>query len=145
MRRSMRTTAVAVFATAGLVAGLTGCELTEKAEKEVVEQVDKTVNEPYEVTYEVTGKNIESIEYTVDGGTALKPKMETAKNPTLPWTKTVTLRGIMPSTLAPFALSTAAEAEITCKIIHKGKVLAEKTGKGLAVATGCVAESPIGG
>jgi hypothetical protein len=33
---------------------------------------------------------------------------------------------------------------VSCKIVHKGKVIAEKKGESLINAGGCVAESPIG-
>ncbi|MEU5978210.1 hypothetical protein [Streptomyces sp. NPDC047315] len=143
MHRSIRKAAVAATVTAGLVFGLTACSEAEEAVKDkAVDQVDKAVNEEYEVTLEVTGKNVDSIVYSAGGGTALEPKMETVEKPTLPWTKTVKLRGVMPASVLPTALD-AGGTELTCKITHKGKVLAEKSGSGIASAGGCVAISPI--
>ncbi|ANW17457.1 MmpS family transport accessory protein [Streptomyces clavuligerus] len=146
MRRSLRTCAVA-FTAAGLIFGLSACSEAEKAkekvEKEAVDQVDKAVNEEYEVTYEVTGSGVDSIQYTVSGGSAMEPKMETVEKPALPWTKTVKLRGITPPSVLPVALD-ATGAKVSCKIVHKGKTLKEETGEGLAAAGGCVAVSPIG-
>ncbi|QIP85073.1 hypothetical protein GLX30_14740 [Streptomyces sp. Tu 2975] len=140
MKRSIRTAVRAVTATgiaAGLAFGLTACS-------EAVDQVDKVVDEKYEVTYEVTGKNVDSIQYHGGGGEAMNPKIETVDKPTLPWTKTVTLRGIMPAAVMPVAADLTG-TEVTCRITHKGKVLKEETGEGLATAGGCIAESPVGG
>ncbi|MFI5617976.1 MmpS family transport accessory protein [Streptomyces sp. NPDC051567] len=137
-------TTMTAIAAAGLVFGLTGCsEVTEAAKKETVDKVDSAVNEQYEVTYEVTGKSIDSIKFSAGGGTALDPKMETVDKPTVPWSKTVTLRGIMPPTVFPSAVDASGSAEVTCKIIYKGKVIAEQSGQGLAAASGCTAVSPI--
>ncbi|MFH8616560.1 MmpS family transport accessory protein [Streptomyces sp. NPDC017979] len=144
MHRSIRKAAVAATVTAGLVFGLTACSEAEEAVKDkAVDQVDKVVNEEYEVTLEVTGKSVDSIVYTAGGGTAMDPKMETVEKPTLPWTKTVKLRGVMPASVLPSALDAGGDAEMTCKITHKGKVIAEKSGSGIATAGGCVAVSPI--
>ncbi|ATW50097.1 hypothetical protein CGZ69_21565 [Streptomyces peucetius subsp. caesius ATCC 27952] len=141
MKRSTRTALRAVTA-AGLVAvlafALAACS------DEAVEQVDKAVDETYEVTYEVTGRSVDSIQFHGGGGDALNPKIETVDGPTLPWRKTVTLRGIMPAAVMPVAADPAG-AGITCRITHKGKVLAEENGKGLVTSGGCVAESPVGG
>ncbi|MGW4029367.1 MmpS family transport accessory protein [Streptomyces sp. NPDC004838] len=142
MRRSIRTAACAVAA-AGLVFGLGACsEASEAAKDEAVKQIDKAVNEEYEVTYEVTGKNVDSIEFAAGGGTALEPKTDSVDKPALPWTKTVTLRGILPPSVMPIAIDTSG-AEVTCKIVYKGKTIAEQSGEGLATAGGCVAVSPI--
>ncbi|GLF97932.1 MmpS family transport accessory protein [Streptomyces yaizuensis] len=138
MRRSIRTAAVAVSAV-GLVFGLSACS---EVEKKAVDAVDKTVNEEYEVTYEVTGKSVEAITFTGGGGTAASPKIETVDNPTLPWTKTVKLKGIMAPVVTPVAVDLTGAAEVTCKIVYKGKALDEKSGKGIG-ATGCNAMSPL--
>ncbi|MFI1016689.1 MmpS family transport accessory protein [Streptomyces sp. NPDC020965] len=147
MHRSIRTTAVTALTVAGLVFGLSACsEITEAgdaAKDKAVDQVDKTVNEKYDVTYEVTGKSVDSIQFAAGGGTALAPKMETVEKPVLPWKKTVTLRGILPPSVLPVALDATGDAQVTCKIIYKGKAIAEKSGEGLAAAGGCVAVSPI--
>ncbi|MFF0445160.1 MmpS family transport accessory protein [Streptomyces sp. NPDC004609] len=144
MHRSIRSTTVAAMAAAGLVFGLAGCsEVSEAAKDEAVDQVDKAVNETYEVTYEVTGTSVDSIQFTATGGTATKPTMETVDKPALPWKKTVTLRGIVPPSVLPIALDAGADAKVTCKIIYKGKAIAEESGAGLAAAGGCVAVSPI--
>ncbi|MFJ8072630.1 MmpS family transport accessory protein [Streptomyces sp. NPDC096176] len=140
MNRSIRTTARAVAATglaAGLAFGLTACS-------EAVDTVDKAVNETYEVTYEVTGKNVDSIQFHAGGGEAMNPKIETVDKPTLPWKKTVTLRGIMPAAVMPIAADLTG-ADVSCKITHEGKVLKEEKAEGLVTAGGCIAESPIGG
>ncbi|MFI1398902.1 MmpS family transport accessory protein [Streptomyces sp. NPDC020681] len=134
MNRTIRSAACALAA-AGLAIGLTACDAA-------VDQVDKAVNEAYEVTYEVTGKGVDSIDFHAGGGTAMEPKIETVQKPALPWTKTVTLKGIMPPAVMPVALD-AAGAEVTCKITYKGKVIKEAKGEGLATAGGCVAVSPI--
>ncbi|MBT2367819.1 hypothetical protein J7E88_21525 [Streptomyces sp. ISL-10] len=135
MNRSARS-ALSVLAAVGLAFGGTACS-------EAVDTVDKAVNEEYQVTYEVMGKNVDSISYHAGGGKAMDPKPETVDKPTLPWKKTVTLRGIMPAAVMPVAADLTG-AEVTCKITYKGKVLAEKKGEGLATAGGCVAESPVG-
>ncbi|MBT2493789.1 hypothetical protein J7E96_35910 [Streptomyces sp. ISL-96] len=126
-------------ATVGLVFGLGACsEATEAAKKESVDQIDKAIDEKYEVTYEVTGKNIESIEFVGGEGTAMEPKLESVKKPTLPWKKTVTLRGIMPPSVSPISLD---PADLTCKVIYKGETI--KEAKGEKALLGCIAESPI--
>ncbi|MEU3598966.1 MmpS family transport accessory protein [Streptomyces sp. NPDC006798] len=144
MRRNLRHTAIAAFATAGLVFGLSACsEVEEAAKDKATDAVDKTVNKEYQVTYEVTGASIDSIEFANGEGTALKPTLETVKNPKLPWTKTVTLRGIMAPTVIPSAVDLTASANITCKVTHEGKVLVEKKSEGAAAISACVAVSPI--
>ncbi|MGW1881066.1 MmpS family transport accessory protein [Streptomyces sp. NPDC001970] len=134
MNRTIRSAAGA-FAAAGLAFGLVGCDAA-------VDQVDKAVNETYEVTYEVTGKNVDSIEYNAGGGTATEPKLESVQKPTLPWKKTVTLKGIEAPTVVPIAVDLAG-GEVGCKITYKGKVIKEESGAGVAAATGCIALSPI--
>ncbi|MFE0420915.1 MmpS family transport accessory protein [Streptomyces sp. NPDC058953] len=144
MRRSLRHTTIAVTATAGLVFGLTACSEAEEAVKDrATDAVDKTVNKEYEVTYEVTGKNIDSVKFANGQGSATAPTMETVDKPKLPWTKTVTLRGIMPPTLIPTALDVTAAAEITCKVTYKDKVIAEQKSQGAAAISPCIAVSPI--
>ena len=139
MTRALRATRTAVCAAAvtGLALGLSSCS-------EAVDQVDKAVNETYVVTYEVTGKNVDSIGFHGGGGKAMDPKVETVTNPKLPWTKTVTLRGIMPAAVMPVAADIEG-AEVECRITYKGKVLEEQSAGGLATAGGCIAESPITG
>jgi hypothetical protein len=133
--------AVFALAVAGLVLSLGACsETVDKA----VDEVDKAVDEKYQVTYEVTGTGVDEIQFHGGGGDAMNPKLETVKSPTLPWKKTVTLRGIMPSAVMPFAVE-AGGAEIACTITYKGKVIEEAKGEGLMTAGGCVAVSPIGG
>lgn len=139
MNRTVRA-AVTTLAVTGLALGLGACSEAQK--DAAADQVDKAVNETYEVTYEVTGKNVDTIEFNGGKGTAMEPKVETVEKPTLPWKKTVTLRGIMPSAVMPVAVDPAG-AELTCKIIHKGEVLKEETAEGVATAGGCVAASPI--
>jgi len=136
MNHTIRT-AVCAVAVAGLAFGLSACS-------DAVDAVDKATNETYEVTYEVTGTNVDSIEFNAGGGTAMEPKPETVQKPTLPWKKTVTLRGIMPASVMPVAADVEG-AEVTCKITHKGKILKEENAKGLVTVGGCVAASPIGG
>ncbi|MFH9010990.1 MmpS family transport accessory protein [Streptomyces sp. NPDC017943] len=136
MNRSYRA-AVCSVAVAGLALGLTACS-------EAVDQVDKAVNETYQVTYEVTGKNVDSIEFHGGGGKAMDPKIESVSKPELPWKKTVTLRGIMPAAVMPVALDPEG-AEVTCKIIYKGEVIEEQSAEGLVTSGGCTAESPVGG
>nr|WP_251072095.1 hypothetical protein [Streptomyces sp. ISL-43] len=103
---------------------------------------DKAVNETYEVTYEVTGKSVDSITFHDGGGTATAPNLATVDKPVAPWKKKVTLRGIMPAAVSPVALDGAAD--LTRKVIYKGKVIKEATGEA-AMAGGCVAVSPIAG
>lgn len=134
MNRTLRAVLCSVAA-GGLALGLSSCS-------EAVDQVDKAVNETYEVTYEVTGKNIESIDFHGGGGKAMEPKIESVSKPELPWKKTVTLRGIMPAAVMPVATDPEG-AQVTCKIIYKGKVLEEQSAEGLVTAGGYTAESPI--
>jgi hypothetical protein len=134
MNRTIRTAALSIALT-GLAFGLSAC-----SEEETVDTVDKVVDQTYEVTYEVTGKNVESIEFNGGGGKAMDPKTATVKKPALPWKKTVTLRGVMPSAVMPVS----TDSTVSCKILHKGKVIAEEKGESLINAGGCVTESPIG-
>ncbi|MFV0128212.1 MmpS family transport accessory protein [Streptomyces sp. HMX112] len=131
---------VSVLAAGGLAFGLGACSVAEEAAK----QAEKEVNEPYEVTYEITGKGIDSIDYHTDNGGAAKPKVETVRKPTLPWTKTVKLRGLLPPGVIPVAADPDG-VEMTCKIIYKGEVIEESSAKGMAAATGCIATSPVAG
>ncbi|MCX4964340.1 MmpS family transport accessory protein [Streptomyces sp. NBC_00654] len=142
MSRTARTAAGAV-AVAGLVFGLGACS-SETVDKAVDKAVDKTVTEKYEVTYEVTGTGVDEIQFHGGEGEAMEPKLETVKAPTLPWKKTVTLTGIMPPAVMPFALE-AGGADVTCTITYKGKVIKEAKGEGMLAAGGCVAVSPIVG
>ncbi|MET9580031.1 MmpS family transport accessory protein [Streptomyces massasporeus] len=134
MNRTLRA-AVCSVAIGGLALGLSSCS-------EAVDQVDKAVNETYEVTYEVTGKSIDSIDFHGGGGKAMEPKIESVSKPELPWKKTVTLRGIMPAAVMPIATDPEG-AQVTCKITYKGRVLEEQSAEGLVTAGGCTAESPI--
>ncbi|MFF7733455.1 MULTISPECIES: MmpS family transport accessory protein [unclassified Streptomyces] len=134
MNRTLRA-AVCSVAVGALALGLSSCS-------EAVDQVDKAVNETYEVTYEVTGKNVDSIDFHGGGGKAMEPKIESVSKPELPWKKTVTLRGIMPAAVMPIATDPEG-AQVTCKIIYKGKVIEEQSAKGLVTAGGCTAESPV--
>lgn len=143
MNRTIRTNrvnrtvraAVCAVAVTGLMLGLAACS-------EAVDAVDKATNETYEVTYEVTGKNVDSIDFHGGGGKATEPKIETVQKPALPWKKTVTLRGIMPPAVMPVAADITG-SEVSCKITYKGKVIKEEKGEGLAAAAGCIAVSPI--
>ncbi|GGX04681.1 hypothetical protein [Streptomyces chryseus] len=138
MNRFIRT-AVCAAAVTGLSFGLGACDVTEAAKDEAVEQVDKSMDEKYEVTYEVTGKGVESIEFAGGKGTAMDPKMESVKNPPLPWKKTVTLRGIMPPAVSPISIQDTAD--LTCKVVYKGETI--KEAKGEKALLGCIAVSPI--
>ncbi|WP_406421555.1 hypothetical protein OH809_17225 [Streptomyces sp. NBC_00873] len=134
--RTIRT-AVSAAVVLGLAVGLGACS-------EAVDQVDKAVDETYEVTYEVTGTSVDEIQFHAGGGKAMDPEIETVKSPTLPWRKTVTLRGIMPPAVMPVALDENG-ADVACSITHKGKVIKEAKGEGLITAGGCVAVSPVTG
>lgn len=137
MRKSSPST-LSALALAGLAFAAAGCS-AGTAEK-AVDQVDKVVNETYEVTYEITGKTVDSVSFHDGGGTATAPNLATADQPGTPWTKTVTLRGIMPPAVSPSSVDNTAD--LTCKVIYKGKVIKEATGEA-AMAGGCVAVSPI--
>jgi len=134
MNRAIRTAVLSV-ALASLALSLSAC-----TEEKAVDAVDKAVDETYEVTYVVAGKNVASIEFNAGGGKAMAPETATVNKPALPWKKTVTLRGIMPSSVLPVS----SDPTVSCKILHKGKVIAEAKGESMINAGGCVAESPIG-
>ncbi|MEU4025120.1 MmpS family transport accessory protein [Streptomyces anulatus] len=140
--RPVRTAAHAL-AIAGLVLGLGACS-AESVDEAIAKGVDTTVDEKYEVTYEVTGKSVDEITYHGGAGEAMEPELETVTAPTLPWKKTVELRGIMPPAVMPIAVD-AGGADITCSITYKGKVIKEAKGEGMLTAGGCVAVSPIVG
>ncbi|MCX4489110.1 MULTISPECIES: MmpS family transport accessory protein [Streptomyces] len=131
------------LAIAGLVLGLGACS-AESVDEAIAKGVDTTVDEKYEVTYEVTGKSVDEITYHGGAGEAMEPELETVTSPTLPWKKTVELRGIMPPAVMPVAVD-AGGADITCTITYKGKVIKEAKGEGMLTAGGCVAVSPIVG
>ncbi|MEU9063290.1 hypothetical protein AB0D13_31605 [Streptomyces sp. NPDC048430] len=143
MNRTMRTTrhglttraAASASAVCGLVLVLGGCS---------PESVDKVVDETYQVTYEVTGTGVGEIQFHGGGGDAMDPEIETVKSPTLPWKKTVTLRGIMPAAVMPVAPDEGT-AELACTITHKGEVIGEAKGEELLTSGGCVAVSPVTG
>ncbi|MEV0445663.1 MmpS family transport accessory protein [Streptomyces spectabilis] len=137
MKRSIRT-AVCALAAAGLALTLGACS---EAEKKAVDAVDKAVNEKYEVTYEVSGKSVDEIEFAAGAGSAANPKLEKAAKPELPWKKTVTLRGIMPPTVVPISTDPTG-SDLTCKVIYKGEVIKEASGEN--VVAGCIAVSPMG-
>ncbi|MEV3892568.1 MmpS family transport accessory protein [Streptomyces anulatus] len=146
--RTVRTTrpvgtAAHALAIAGLVLGLGACS-AESVDEAIAKGVDTTVDEKYEVTYEVTGKSVDEITYHGGAGEAMEPELETVTSPTLPWKKTVELRGIMPPAVMPIAVD-AGGADITCSITYKGKVIKEAKGEGVLTAGGCVAVSPIVG
>ncbi|MEF9904150.1 MmpS family transport accessory protein [Streptomyces sp. P9-A2] len=144
IRRSLMSALVA----GGLVLGLGACseakdEAARQVEDELVEEVDRQLDEEYEVTYEVTGEKADSIDFNAGGGDATDPKFETVNNPTLPWKKTVKLRGIEAPAVIPVTVDADGSGALSCKILHKGKTLAEESDAGTVSATGCVAVSPI--
>ncbi|MFJ9638164.1 hypothetical protein [Streptomyces sp. NPDC101178] len=135
--------AAGALAVTGLVFALGACS-ADSVDEAVGKAVDKSVDETYEVTYEVTGTSVDEIAFHGGGGDAMDPKLETVTSPTLPWKKTVTLRGIMPPAVMPMALE-AGGADVTCSITYKGEVIKEAKGEGMLTAGGCVAVSPIVG
>ncbi|KOU09698.1 hypothetical protein ADK88_04760 [Streptomyces sp. NRRL F-2295] len=141
MNRTTRVTRV--LAVSVLVLGLGACS-AESVDQAVNKAVDEAVDETYEVTYEVTGTSVDEITYHGGGGKAMEPELETVDAPTLPWKKTVKLRGIMPPAVMPLALD-AGGSDVTCTITYKGKVIKEAKGEGMLSAGGCVAVSPIAG
>ncbi|WP_406727385.1 MmpS family transport accessory protein [Streptomyces sp. GD-15H] len=146
IRRSLMSALVA----GGLVLGLSVCseaadDAAKQVEDELVEEVDKQLDEEYEVTYEVTGEKVDSIDFNAGGGDAADPKLETVDNPTLPWKKTVKLRGIEAPVVIPVTVGINGSGDLSCKILYKGEALAEESGAGTVSVTGCVAVSPIVG
>lgn len=99
MNRTSRS-AAAVLVAASMTFGLGACALNPD---EAAERVDSALNTTYEVTYEVTGSNIDSITYNAGGGGGVNPKLETVDKPTLPWSKTVTLKGVEAPLVTPVA------------------------------------------
>ncbi|MFF7873042.1 MmpS family transport accessory protein [Streptomyces californicus] len=141
MNRTTRVTRA--LAVSVLVLGLGACS-AESVDQAANKAVDEAVDETYEVTYEVTGTSVDEITYHGGGGKAMEPELETVDAPTLPWKKTVKLRGIMPPAVMPLALD-AGGSDVTCTITYKGKVIKEAKGEGMLSAGGCVAVSPIAG
>ncbi|MFE0045322.1 MmpS family transport accessory protein [Streptomyces albireticuli] len=139
MKRPLRHT-LSALALTGLALAAVGCgAVKEKAEEKVTEKVDQATNETYEVTYEITGSGTASVDFNGGKGTATAPELETLAEAKLPWTKTVTLKGIA----APTVQAVIVDGEVSCKITHKGKVIKENSAKGAAAAASCVAISPI--
>ncbi|MFI0979947.1 hypothetical protein ACH4SP_23450 [Streptomyces sp. NPDC021093] len=147
MNRTIRA-AVCAAAVTGLMFGLGACAEVEKAVKAgASEGADKAAKElldkPYEVTYEVTGKDVKTIEFAAGSGTAAEPRTEEDKKPVLPWKKTVTMNGVMPPSVMPNVSDVLKpDPDVTCKVTYKGKVLKEATGA-KAVAGGCIAVAPM--
>ncbi|MCX5204730.1 hypothetical protein OG897_25150 [Streptomyces sp. NBC_00237] len=154
MNRTIRT-AVCAAAVTGLVFGLSACEEVEKAVKagasegaeRAAKEADKAVGDmldkPYEVTYEVSGKDVDTIEFTEGGDAATAPVTKEDKKPVLPWKKTVKLNGIMPPSVMPNVKDALkADPDVTCKVTFQGKVLKEATGM-KASAGGCIAAAPM--
>ncbi|MFI5802738.1 hypothetical protein [Streptomyces sp. NPDC051561] len=156
MNRTART-ALCATAVTGLLFGLGACAEAEKAVKsgasaaaedsakelDKIDQVDKALKTEFEVTYEVTGKDVDSIEFAGGAGTATAPKNESVKKPALPWKKTVKLKGLMPPAVIPMTDKVVTVPDLTCKIVYKGKVLKEASGE-KAMAGGCIAPAPVG-
>ncbi|MGW4230937.1 hypothetical protein ACWEF9_16865 [Streptomyces sp. NPDC004980] len=138
--RTARSAACAVLV-GGLALGLTACSGTdgESVEESIDRAVDAAVDETYEVTYEVTGTKVDEIRFHDGGGDAMEPTTQTVESPTLPWRKTVTLRGIMPPAVMPLA---PESDDVACTITYKGEVITESEGEALLTSGGCVAVSP---
>ncbi|MGW2177395.1 hypothetical protein ACWCXX_04720 [Streptomyces sp. NPDC001732] len=141
--RTLRT-AVCAAAVLGLGMGLTACSGDADPVDRAVDRVDEAVDEMYEVTYEVTGTDVDEIQFHGGRGKATEPKIETVESPTLPWRKTVTLRGIMPPAVMPFVVD-GSTLEVGCSITYKGKVIKKLKGMDMLKAGGCVAVSPVAG
>ncbi|MEU2385452.1 hypothetical protein ABZ606_12400 [Streptomyces sp. NPDC012461] len=153
--KSVRRTCTTALVTAGVVLGLAACsgigdeaaeKAAEKADDEVIREVDRQIDEVYEVTYEVTGEKADFIEFNAGGGDASDPEFETVDDPALPWRKTVKLRGIEAPTVLPVLVEPdAGSGRLTCRIVYRGRTLAEKSGAEDVSSAGCVAVSPITG
>ncbi|MET9918047.1 hypothetical protein ABZZ04_13280 [Streptomyces sp. NPDC006435] len=132
--RTIRT-AFCAAAVLGLGPGLTACSGDAGP-------ADQAVDEPYEVTYEVIGKDVDEIQFTGGRGEAEKPELETVESPTLPWRKTVTLRGAVRPAVMPFPKD-GSTLEISCSITYKGKIVKKREGMGMLKSGGCEISSPI--
>ncbi|TXS66869.1 hypothetical protein EAO76_28605 [Streptomyces sp. sk2.1] len=102
------------------------------------------MDEAVDEAYEVTGKDIDEIQFHGGRGDAMEPEIETVESPGPPWRKTVTPRGIMPSAVMPFIVD-GSTADVRCSITYKGKVIKEGEGRHMIAAGGCVAVSPVAG
>ncbi|MGW6293000.1 hypothetical protein [Streptomyces sp. NPDC055058] len=149
--KSIRRTCTTALVTAGVVLSLGACSgigdgAAEKADDEVIREVDRQIDEVYEVTYEVTGDKADFIEFNAGGGDASDPEFETVDAPALPWRKTVKLRGIEAPTVLPVLVEPEdGSGRLTCRIVYRGRTLAEKSGAQAVSSAGCVAVSPITG
>ncbi|HCA87061.1 MAG TPA: hypothetical protein DEQ61_17230 [Streptomyces sp.] len=146
MTPSVRTVLI-VLAMTGLALSVAGCsgesrkETGDKAAEAITDRIDRETTETYRVTYEVTGEGVAAVEFNGGKGTATDPRLESVETPGTPWSTTVTLKGIAAPTV--LALAGPEGSEVTCRIIHKGELLVEKSvAKPLAPAS-CVALSPI--
>ncbi|MEV4739881.1 MmpS family transport accessory protein [Streptomyces sp. NPDC049555] len=116
---------------------LVGCS-AERAYKDETERLD---NKEFEVVYEVTGSNVKDLTYGV--GDRKKESSETVENPTLPWSKTVTMKGIATAPSLSLILGeSGGKAECVIKVNGKEARRATATGE-FGTAT-CVAVSPAG-
>src|SRR5690606_18592496 len=74
------------------------------------------------------------------------PEFETVDDPALPWRKTVKLRGIEAPTVLPVLVEPdAGSGRLTCRIVYRGRTLAEKSGAEDVSSAGCGAVAPITG
>ncbi|WP_405811574.1 hypothetical protein OG524_22385 [Streptomyces sp. NBC_01520] len=153
--RTARSAARAVLV-GGLALGLTACSGTdgESVEESIDRAVDRAfdaafdaaVDETYGVTCEVTGTKVDEIRFH-DGGDdggddATEPTTETVESPTLPWRKTVTLRGIMP----PAVMQLAPESDDVARTTtYRGEVITEPEGEALLTSGGSIAVPPAVG
>ncbi|WP_336873509.1 MmpS family transport accessory protein [Rhodococcus qingshengii] len=112
---------IALFAGCTALVGGAINSVDEESKKEVV------------VTYEVTGDSDGAIiTYTANDSNL---SQDTAA--TLPWTKDVTVTGLIKVATVTASNSYDGTGSITCKIIANGKVLTENTANGAGASASC--------
>ncbi|MGK5630270.1 hypothetical protein [Streptomyces sp. URMC 123] len=134
--RSARRTGLFVVGIAAAAALVVGCSV----EKEVQKEFDRLDNKEYEVEYEVTGSGVIDLTYGV--GNQGELSSETVKNPTLPWRKKLTMKGIVTVPDVSVLLGENG-GQADCVIRVNGKETKRATAKGEFGVASCVATSPI--
>ncbi|MGW5318585.1 MmpS family transport accessory protein [Nocardia thailandica] len=98
-------------------------------------EIDKESNREVTVSYEVTGTGSGSVFYS---GRNFDVAQET--DVTLPWTKTVTMDGLL-KVVSLTATNAGADGEISCRITVGGKVIAEQTANGPYAGATCTGDA----
>lgn len=97
-------------------------------------EIDKQSNEAHTVVYKVTGKGAAAADltYTTDGSTTTE-QIQGAK---LPWTKTLSIKGLIP-VYQVMAQNSGSAGSVTCSIVVDGKQVKTATASGQGAIASC--------